>query len=102
MLKPRKNTNFFCLVIYLEETEPGLYSVACESSYFLGKDGNMEKKYLVWEPTLRHLSLFTQASGIIQCGKIRVQSNPLKRYQNVKASIAKSKAQSRYLKHNRK
>ena len=44
-------------------------------------------------------SLFTQASGIIHRGKIRVQSNPLKRYHNVKTSIAKPKVQSQYLKH---
>ena len=55
VLKPCKNTIFFCLVIYLKETEPGLCSVACQSSYYLGKDGNMEKKYLLWEPILRHL-----------------------------------------------
>ena len=55
VLKLRKNTDFFCLVIYLKETEPRLCSVACQSSYYLGKDGNMEKKYLLWEPILRHL-----------------------------------------------
>ena len=42
-------------------------------------------------------SLFTKTSGIIHRGKIRVQSNPLKRYGNIKASIAASNAQSRYL-----
>ena len=44
-------------------------------------------------------SLLTQASVIIHRGTIRVQSNPLKRYHNVKTSIAKPKAQSQYLKH---
>ena len=43
-------------------------------------------------------SLFEQASEIIYRGKIRFQSNPLKRYQNAKTSIATSKAQSQYLK----
>ena len=47
-------------------------------------------------------SFFTQISGIIHRGKIRVQSNPLKRYQSIKTSIAKSKAQSQYLQHNHK
>ena len=55
MLKPRRSTGFFWLVIYLKETEPGLSSVACEPSYYLGKDGNMENTYLVWKPILSHL-----------------------------------------------
>ena len=63
VLKPRKNTDFFCLVIYLKETEPRLCSVACESLYYLGKDGNMEKKYLVWEPILRHLLYLRRHRG---------------------------------------
>ena len=37
-------------------------------------------------------SLFTQAFGIIHRGKIHVQGNLLKRYQDVKTSIATSKA----------
>ena len=55
VLKPRKNTDFFCSVIYIKETEPALCSVACEFSYYLGKDWNMEKKCLVWEPILRNI-----------------------------------------------
>ena len=42
-------------------------------------------------------SLFTQALGVIHRGKVCIQSTPLKRYQNVKTSIATSKAQSQYL-----
>ena len=92
---------FFCLIIHLKETEPRLCSVACESSSYLEKGGNMEKKYLVWEPILRYL-LYLRRSGIIHRGKIRVQNNTLKRYQNVKTSVATSKAQPQYLKHNHK
>ena len=102
VLKPRKNTNFFCLVIYLS-TEPGLYSVACESSYFFGKRWKYGKEPCTWYGNLFcAIFLFTRPLGIIHCEKIRVQSNPLKRYQNVKISIATSKAQSQYLKHNHK
>ena len=54
----------------------------------------MEKKYLVWEPILRRF-LYLR-------GKICVQSNTLARYENVKTSIATSKSQSQYLKHNHK
>ena len=42
-------------------------------------------------------SLFTQALGVIHRGKVCIQSNPLKRYQNAKTSIATSKAQPQYL-----
>ena len=48
-------------------------------------------------------SLFTQVSGIIHRGKARIQRNPLKCYlSNVKTSVAISKAQSQYRKHNHK
>ena len=45
VLKPRKNTDFFCLKIYLKEEEPGLCSIVCEPLYYLGKARNVEEKY---------------------------------------------------------
>ena len=70
MLKPRKNIDFFFFVIYLKETEPGLKTVACKSWYYLGKDGNIGKEVLGMGTYFAPSSLFTQASGIIQRGKM--------------------------------
>ena len=47
-------------------------------------------------------SLFVKAKGMIHRGKISVQSNLLKPYQNIKTSIVTLKAQLQYLKHNHK
>ena len=91
MLKPRKNTDFFFLVIYLKETEPGLKSVACKSWYYLGKDGNIGKEVLGMGTYFAPSSLFMQASRIIHRGKICVQGHPLERYLNVKTSIFERK-----------
>ena len=98
MLKPRKDTDFCYLVIYLKETEPGLCSVACESSYYLGKDGNMEKKYLVWEPIY---DIFFIYAGIADntswektCSKqtVKTLSKCQNKYRNIKSTITMSKA----------
>ena len=69
MLKPRKNTDFFGLVICPKVTEPGRCSFVCEPSYYLGKDGNMEMKYLVWEPILRHLLYLRRDRGQYTVGR---------------------------------
>ena len=77
MLKPRKNTDFFFLVIYLKETQSRLKSIAFESSYYLGKDGNIGKEVLGMVTCFAPSSLFTQASGITHRGKI-CSNQPIK------------------------
>ena len=41
--------------IFCARQNPDYLSIPCESSYYLGEDGNMENKYLAWEPILCRL-----------------------------------------------
>ena len=88
--KPRKNTYFFCLVIYVKEAEP-VYVTLHANLCITWEKLEIQKR------NARHGNLFCTiffiyaASGLIHHGKIRVQSNPLKSYQNVKISISTSK-----------
>ena len=67
-----------------------------------GKRWKYEKEILGMGTYFALFLLIAQALGIIHRGKIRVPSNLGKRYQNVKTSIGTSKAESQYLKHNRR
>ena len=88
------------MVSYLKETEPGQKSVACESSCYLGKDGNIGKEVLGMGTYFARSSLFTQTSGIIHRGKM-CSKQPIKtllkrqnKYRKIKSTLAISKAQS--------
>ena len=92
MLKPRKNTDFFYWKIYLKGIEPGLCSVACESSYYLWEKMEIWKRNTWYENLFCSVVFIYAGIGDNTLSKDTCSKQPIKtlskcrnKYRNIKS-----------------